>query len=219
MNRTFDIVRNVAHQVERASDGDSLQFDAQQVGAGLLAVAGKVPSSRHPLGFYHLELTDQIALTNARVRVHIWTRESLRERDDLGAHHAHTWSLASCVIVGSLRDTSFEARLADDGSFQGVEVDYAEGVIRPTSRRYELEVIRTVDVHPGTVYRLPPEAPHQTDVLQVPAATLVVARESGLRSTVVFSPVALEEMRSGERLPLSEDDTAHAIAATFGLDV
>lgn len=215
MNRTTDVVRELAQQVDRATDGDSLQFDLQQIGACLLELVGKVPATHHPLGFCHFELTDQMGLMNARVRVHIWTRESLRDRDDLGAHHAHTWSLASCLFVGSLRDTWYEAHVADGGSFHGIEVDYAKHVVRPTSRRYELDLVRTVDVLPGMVYRLPPGAPHNTDVLSVPCATLVVARESGLHSTTVFSPGALDETRSGERVPLSDKDAAGAICAAF----
>jgi hypothetical protein len=118
--------------------------------------------------------------------------------------------------VGSLRDTWFEAHVADDGLFHGIEVDYADHLVRPTSRRYELEVVRTVGVLSGTVYRLPPDAPHSTEVPSVPCATLVVARESGLRSTAVFSPVALDRARSGERVPLSDEDAAEAVKTTFG---
>jgi hypothetical protein len=217
MNRTTDILRNLAQQVDRAADGDSLQFDPEQIGSGLLELVGKVPTTRHPLGFCHFELTEELDLPDARVRAHIWTADSLRDRDNLGAHHAHTWSLASCMLIGSLRDTWYEAHAADQGSFHGIEVDYANDVVRPTSQRYELKVVRALDVLPGTVYRLPPDAPHNTDVLTIPSATLVVARESGLSSTPVFSPVALSETRSGERLPLSDEDAAAAIEAAFEL--
>src|SRR5688572_10510628 len=127
MNRTSEILRELAKELDRARDGDKLQFDRQELGAGLLELVGKAPSTRHPLGFFHFELTDQIGLADARVRVHLWTRESLRERDELGAHHAHTWSLASCVLMGSLRDTSYEARVTDEGSFHGVEIHYGKG--------------------------------------------------------------------------------------------
>jgi len=142
----------------------------------------------------------------------------MRERDDLGARHAHTWSLASCVLTGALRDTWYTPRLAQDGSFHGIEVDYDEDVVRPTSRRYELETARTVEVSPGTVYRLPSNAPHQTDVLVVPCATLVVARESGLRSTAVFSAVPLKEGRSGQRVSLRRAEAVAAISAAFGFN-
>jgi hypothetical protein len=212
-----DILREIAQHVDRAADGDLLQFDPKQSGMALLKLVGKVPSTRHPLGFCHFELTDELELADARVRVHIWTADSLRDRDNLGVHHAHTWSLASCVLIGSLRDTWYEAHAADEGSFHGIEVDYANRVVRPTSQRYELDVVRTLDVLPGRVYRLPPDAPHNTDVLTVPSATLVVARESGLSSTPVFSPVELSETRPGERLPLSDEDAAAAIVVAFDL--
>jgi hypothetical protein len=71
-------------------------------------------------------------------------------------------------MTGSLLDTSFEPRDAQHGTFHAVEVEYPDRAGRPVGRRCELDVVRSVDVAPGMVYRLPEGAPHSTDILSAP---------------------------------------------------
>jgi hypothetical protein len=186
-------------------------FSPRDVGLGVLELIEQVPVTRHPLGFFHFELTKALALPIGRVRVHIWTAASIAGRDEQGMHHAHTWSLASCILVGSLRDTSYAAVPSSDGEFTEVEIYYPEDRLRPTGIRHALQVLRELEVPQGHVYRLDPGVPHNTVITSVPTATLVVARESGRDHTSIYRRDSDDEEKSATRPPVSRGAAVAAV--------
>lgn len=188
MRRTLEPLVELSNRIADAADGDFLDFDVREVGHAVLRlVKDGLPVEQHPLGFLHAELTDALGATGRRIRLHLWTTASLDKQDDLGVHHAHTWTLASCVLVGSIRDISYRASESPEEEFAEIEIDYRHRVAQPTGRLYSLIVSRRIGVQPGFVYRLPDGVPHRTEVTAIPTVTLVVAEESGRQITSIFS--------------------------------
>jgi hypothetical protein len=212
MNPTPNPAAQVAAQIASAADGDVLTFSRREIGLGVLDLIEQVPVTKHPLGFFHFELTEALALPIGRVRLHIWTAASLTERDEEGMHHAHTWSLASCVLSGSLRDTSYEAIPNDDGKFTEVEIYYPADLLRSTGVRHTLRVVRELDVPERHVYRLDPGIPHKTEITSLPTATLVVARESGSDHTSIYRGDGDNRERSAMRPSARRDEVVAALS-------
>jgi hypothetical protein len=211
------ILTNLAEQITLANEGDFLDLKMEAIGVEAVGLLSRISANQHPLGFYHLELTAALALPERRVRMHIWTAESIAARDELGSHHAHTWTLASCVLVGSLRDTSYRAIEVGDGEFSATQIHYPEELIKPLDERFSLIPVRSLDVAAGYVYRLPDDVPHNTEVTSLPTATLVVARESGRTHTPIFSRQAQSAQTSAQRRPVMSGDIKRVIAEAFGL--
>jgi len=203
------VLKDAASRISAAHDGALVEVNVEAIVSTVRDAAADIPATRHPLGFVHFELTDLVSLAERRVRLHVWTPETSRFKDELGSHHAHTWTLASCVLRGGVRDTQYRPILDSLGEFFVSEIDYISEEARPLSDRVRLEVVRAIDVAPGRVYYVPDGVPHQTEITSLPTATLLVAREMGRTATPVYSRTELTQPRPAGRIDLP---TPEAIA-------
>jgi len=208
-------LRRLIDGVAQTPDGGRVTLELSEPISELIANAPDVQVTRHPLGFYHFELTPLFGDVGRRVRLHIWTERSLAERDDLGTLHAHTWHLASCVLIGELIDASYDVVSDPEGEFTEFVVAYDQGSIDPTGASYTLHPIRVRKVCEGEVYCLADGVVHSTDVVTVPAATLVVARETDRRHTSVYARRGDQQRRSTAREQVSPGEGRAVIQAVF----
>jgi hypothetical protein len=140
--------------------------------------------TRHPLGFLHVELTPIAPLyPGERLRLHYWPHMGANP-DEIGSLHDHVWKLASAVAVGGLRDRTFKAVPDQRGHYRGSAVEYGERANRFVDRgRFSLTFERELKVGPGDIYRIPARTLHDSEVVDAPAVTFVLATDDELAAT------------------------------------
>jgi hypothetical protein len=82
MSQTTEALRELRFAVEDAVDGAHLSVNYPRLRSEILSLLDQVPVAKHPLGFYHCELTTAFGASEPRIRLHIWTSASMQARDD-----------------------------------------------------------------------------------------------------------------------------------------
>lgn len=173
-------------RIERAADvlrtssvEGTLPLDATAL---LRAVAGaidRLSTTRHPLGFIHIDLTPLASVqSHERLRLHIWTEESRTCTDGLGLVHDHVWEGKSFMLAGSLTNSLMRVVRAEAGRFTMAEIAYVDGkqFVHVIDKELELEDIEQKSVTRGSWYFLPRRVIHATEITGYPTATLVLAK-------------------------------------------
>lgn len=197
---TDEIISSAFKETEEALDGMGVGINTPQL---LRQVAARlsekcVTAVRHPLGFIKIDLTTLVATSRGyEYRLHIWAKNYERN-DGLGSIHDHSWEMTSAVLSGELVDTNLVATADPDGRHALVRVTYKEdGFSFTPSGRCNFAVQTSRKVKAPSVYRLPANVLHMTEVRAEPTVTLVVAdRSKGL----VDEPRVVVD---GENLPPS----------------
>jgi hypothetical protein len=182
----------LAEAVAAIEAGRAPAGDARDVLGAVLEQVGSLPVQQHPLGFAHYELSSLFTLDpDRRVRLHVWSERSVEQRDEFGTIHAHNWHLKSHVLVGALEDLIIDAVPRPDGPYRLLRVNYGEdeNTIVPLEGAYEAQTRDSRRVGRGGQYSLEPQVLHETRVLRLPTATLVLARAEGSVDTVILSAI------------------------------
>jgi len=172
-------IERAAGVLRTTSVEGTLQLDASAI---LHAVAGTVDhlsTTRHPLGFIHIDLTPLASVEpNERLRLHIWTEESRACTDGLGLVHDHVWEGKSFMLAGSLTNSLMRVVRSATGRFTMSEVAYVDGeqFVNVIDKDLELKAIEQNPVNKGSWYFLPRRVIHATEINCYPTATLVLAK-------------------------------------------
>lgn len=150
----------------------------QHIGRSLLeclaSSIGEIAVYRHPLGFLHFDLTSIAQIEGGGfARLHIWDRQ-LSPPDPAGNVHDHTWQLHSLVLVGSLRDRTFQPFESAAGSMKAVQVIYGSTNEFIDSGTFDLRLVRDQIFTKGDIYTIPSRMVHESEVLSEPTVTFVV---------------------------------------------
>lgn len=179
----------------------------------LMGSSSRIEGTRHPLGFFHLDLSDFLPRNpeSARLRLHYWPSPTVMV-DDLGSLHEHDWALNSAVLSGVLTDVSYTPVEDPVGPFDGIQVRYGqvnrfEAVGRFRLREREVRTFRR-----QAVYRLPTGVVHQTKVETAPLVTLVLAvpHKDG-SPPVVFVPHGRQFKGTAIRPKLTSDEVTSTL--------
>jgi hypothetical protein len=170
----------------RVADTNGVHIEARPLVAAIGTAMPTIPVTRHPLGFYHFDLSAWVGAPY-RLRFHLWPSAGELQPDDLGLIHDHTWSLRSLVVIGDLIDIDYEGHQDANGRYFAVEARYDDAVIAPTGKRYSLQQVRERHVAAGEIYDLPPGVLHRTRVTEHPTATFVLAEEMAGRTATILS--------------------------------
>ena len=162
----------------------------------LEANSDQVTCTRHPLGFVHLEITSIAPVEKGeRLRLHYWPREG-SNADEIGALHDHVWDLASVVAAGRLRDRTFRLVSNERGKYRGSVVVYGTSTNHFADRgRFELAFEREIVVAPGEIYRIPSRTVHDSEIVEAPAVTFVLARDD--ENAATMGPLVLHAGAGG----------------------
>jgi hypothetical protein len=180
---------------------------------------GSIICKQHPLGFAHIELTTA-AQTDFRTRLHIWTEDTARWADKVGALHDHTWELRSAVLIGEVTDEYLTPREETHGTYKAFRINYAEdgNKSEPLAGLWDLDQRGRRTIRAGEAYSLPPRVVHVSTVRVFPTATLVAAVERGGLGPTVYAPLQEADIPAASRPSLSAawiEDTLTALSSTL----
>jgi hypothetical protein len=128
---------------------------------------------RHPLGF--LVVSEPLS-GGFILRYHVWPAGwAVPRGQESGQTHDHSYELNSLVLLGSLRQRTFQTVLDMRGNYDVLEVDYTllGSALRHTGLRARLVGDADETFGAGTAYRLTPATVHRVDAVR-PLATLVL---------------------------------------------
>jgi hypothetical protein len=167
------------------------------------ARSGQLRCTQHPLGFVHIELTPVAPLRDTeRLRLHYWPHAG-SSPDEAGTLHDHVWKLASVVAAGTLCDRTFRVVPDTAGTYKGIAVEYGHSSNRFTDcGRFELAVERELVVQPGQIYRIPSRTVHDSEVVDAPAVTFVLAEDD--QDATTKGPLILQAGTSGSGTAVRE---------------
>lgn len=215
-----EILAAAVAELGASSDGAALPIQPRPILEAVASVIDDITVTQHPLGFMHFELTPLLpSLESRRVRLHLWTQDSLRWADDLGSVHDHNWELNSLVLVGGLVDKVLRAVESEAGSFVATRVTYAVDALEfeDQAGTFELEEELTRRVDAGHAYRLRPGLLHFTEVSKVPTATLVEAVTTAAKSALVFRPRNSKSTAKTERPRVMKTDSMAALQSAVAV--
>lgn len=143
----------------------------------------RVPTTLHPLGFVHFDLTNLAALDDGSfARFHIWDPK-LSPPDAGGSIHDHTWGLKSLVLRGKLRNCNYRPLPDQDGPFAATRVIYGrENSFVPVGR-YSLELVSDRTLRELDTYSIPSRLVHESTLLSSVAVTFVVGTPDDTANT------------------------------------
>lgn len=215
MPRSFSLpLQAMVDRVARADCGDSIDVTAA------ISVAADVILSdaivvRHPLGFLHAEVTDLVHLPEDcdRVRIHYFSRDYRAHASSPSTVHSHRWHLKSCVLLGRLRNNTYDFEPRRDGAMQLGSLKYQEAgleQIQAAGTTGELRPRPAQIVRSGEVYCQPPEILHLTEVESELAVTLLLTRTMTEDASVVLARGASTGAPSGREMASRQECTAFA---------
>jgi hypothetical protein len=208
------IISQAASEVAAAAaEGRRAHLDCHEIIGAVIESIATVSVAAHPLGFFHFELTPLVAGTS-RVRLHVWSSESAKHRDDLGLIHEHTWELASSVLVGRLDDVVLAAEQANNGQYTCARLDYRTNELHQAPGKFNVHARLRRSMGPGETYQLPAGTLHLTEVMTVPTVTLVVAKETSRTSVRIFTRGSLPQSRETIRPPVPDELALGELAST-----
>lgn len=159
---------------------------------------------KHPLGFYHAELTPFVNVPSSeRFRLHMWLDDH-GTIDELGDLHEHTWDLTSLVLVGSVIDLNLLAVPTLAGEYLGSRITYGTKNTAKQVGRFDLTVTKSRTVHSGSIYQIPSRTVHLNKIGVVPTVTLVRSVEDNRDAgPLVFTKYSKGQgMATGKRTKL-----------------
>jgi len=175
-------------------------------------------AQRHPLGF--VVLTEQLD-NNLALRYHVWpVGWSLPHGQEGSETHDHSYELNSLVILGSLRQRTFKPISDECGSYDTWKVAYSPGTssLHRIGQKVNLRVDADDTFVAGTAYRLSAGLPHHVEMIERPAATLVLSvTAKNAPSPRVFVPTGVDGPGKFARTPLNPAELAAVNAAISGL--
>lgn len=149
---------------------------------------------KHPLGFYHAELTQLIKLpANERFRLHFWL-DQCGVSDGLGSLHEHTWDLTSLVLEGIVIDSNLRTLASSEGEYLGSRISYGTENKAIEAGRFDLEITNTRVLKKGMFYQIPSRVVHLNEVGQVPTVTLV----RSIADNLPMGPLVLAKVNHGQ---------------------
>lgn len=155
----------LSNDYSKISIGDVLE--------ALVAAEASIDVWKHPLGFYHAELTPLVdAPAGERFRLHFWL-DDRGVADELGDLHEHTWHLTSLVLVGCVVDSNLVALAAAEGEYLGSRITYGETNTAEEVGRFDLHLTDVRTIQAGAFYQIPSRTIHLNTVSSVPTVTLV----------------------------------------------
>jgi len=132
---------------------------------------------RHPLGFYHAELTHLVpAESKERFRLHVWL-DAVGSSDSLGDLHEHTWDLTSLVLAGSVRDSNFSPVASPSGRYMGSRIRYDDVNTAESVGSFDLVPVVERKIEVGEHYQIPSRTIHLNSPGSIPTVTLVRSLE------------------------------------------
>ena len=214
MSRPTEDLRGAVATLTATHDDSALSVDPGVLLRAVAELVGEIPTTKHPLGFMHFELTSIVGRApSERVRLHLWSQETREWQDRLGTIHSHTWELNSLVLLGGLKDTVYEAVENGAGKYRAVEVTYGPSgpESKPTGDLFELRGASVREVTASHAYRLPAGTLHGSEPLAVPTVTLLHARESGKRSVLVLRDADLDSQPAAPRAEVHRADATRSL--------
>jgi hypothetical protein len=162
---------------------------------------------KHPLGF--VMISESVG-DGVDLRYHVWPENWPPADGQEGADlHDHIYDLSSIVVAGSIRQETLEAVPDPQGDYQVFEVQYsaAGSAQHYTGRSVRLDSIFDDIFSVGMAYRLSASTVHRVEVLERPAATLVLTtRCAGSTAPLVFVPTGQPAPSNFDRGRLSTDE-------------
>jgi hypothetical protein len=175
-------------------------------------------ANRHPLGFL---LVSEPLGGGACLRCHVWPAGwAVPQGQESGQTHDHSYELNSLVLLGSLRQQTFDAEFDVGGDHDVLRVDYTADASEPRSSGLRARLVAETDeiFDAGTAYRLPAARVHRVDAVARPLATIVLAVPvSGAPAPRVFVSSGHRAPGKFVRSPLDSSEIAAARAAISGL--
>ena len=203
-----------AINMESGCDSISLT-DRRNIVSEMLDRLDQVAVMRHPLGFIHFDVGSMGEGISVPLRFHVWTGMSLAWSDPLGKSHDHVWNLTSLVVAGALTDSALVFEEAAQGNERIVEIVYSEDGNQAESngQRVVSREISKQLVEAGSVYRVSANAFHRTDIVELPTATLVIARPGSpaARPRIIASLDEGATARAAPRSPIAVEDARSAL--------
>lgn len=201
----------------RASEDTHERIDGNAILQSVFDRRSTLTFSRHPLGFVHVELTGVMDLpVQVRARLHLWDNAA-GTIDVLGDRHNHPWDLTSWLLVGGLEDTTWSSRRVQNGEYIGSRVIYGDR--NRFERVGEFDLVGEVSrvIRPGDIYTIPAGKFHESRVITVPSATLLVTVGVDIPSDV--APIVLQNQPkiaagTAVRRSLSQQEIA-ALATSY----
>src|SRR5438045_1827108 len=132
------VIADAERLIDETPEGASVEIDVTGVIDAVALEVTTLACTRHPLGFYHFELTPLLDGLPFRLRMHLWSAASSTSRDDLGLIHDHTWDLTSAVLLGELVDVLVIPQATPGGTYRRIEVNYRNGSIEERPGAVEL---------------------------------------------------------------------------------
>lgn len=161
----------------------------------IMANIDRVPTTRHPLGFVHFDVTGLAKLPPfSFARLHVWDA-TLAPPDPAGNIHDHSWHLTSAILTGALRDRTFVPVPTPGGSLSAVRVEYGETNEFPDAGRYELRKLTDTTYRKGDVYQIKSRIVHESEPLGHPTVTLVVGLPDA--NAEMHGPLILSRSKQG----------------------
>jgi hypothetical protein len=163
-----------------------------------------LPVFRHPLGFFHLELTDVVKPSESydRVRVHFFPSGYREAGYTPSIAHSHRWYLKSCVVASELVNIRYAFLPMTDGPLIEGHVDYHaedEDQLIVGGRKGDLQVESTTLVGAGMIYCQETEVLHATETTSDVVDTLVLAKNTVQKAKVVI-PIGAEVQASRRKV-------------------
>lgn len=169
---------------------------------------------KHPLGFFHAELTPFVPTgANERFRFHFWLNSG-GPLDSLGNLHEHTWHLSSLVLAGKISDTTLRASPADAGEYSGSRIIYGRENTSETVGRFDLDILESRIIPAGSHYSIPSRTVHLNGAQQYPAVTLVrsIEDETGRGPLVLTRTEETQGLPTSVREPVNPTEIISLLA-------
>jgi hypothetical protein len=170
---------NVQQTLQRiASEGvasaDSIAM--RQVVHGALTELVDLKVMQHPLGFYHLLLYKQSAIT---LRLHYWPKHDRPPNVAVTPFHDHVWALQSCILVGEIENVLVSLSPNEIGPYNLALIEQKDGVdcVVPSSKRVEISREDSTIYKSGESYSMAPRLVHCTRIPEGVAAVTMVRSE------------------------------------------
>jgi hypothetical protein len=156
------------------------------------------PFHQHPLGFLVARIDGE---AGTAIRLHIWSDYSDARQTGFEVHD-HAFDLKSLVVVGEVKQTTYDAVEQSDGAFRIYSVRYGHqgSSLAATRRLVDLVPRQEVNVIEGQSYSLKAQVLHRLECVGQCAATIVLTLDRGTSPLTIGPKDGPKELRS-ERLP------------------
>jgi hypothetical protein len=130
--------------------------------------------TNHPFGFYCF----RFKLTKYKeLRIHIWPENwEDAERDEIGEIHDHIYRIDSTIILGALKNETFDFEINDAGEYKLVEIDYqnSQSPHNITNISGNIEMTGANIYSTGSFYYLNSKIFHRAIPINCPSITVVL---------------------------------------------